>query len=202
MKANVKRFKSLKICLKELEPFIRDGEHLQTGKPFKRFGNLRSREILANWLLCIVINFEQKFNRVTLCTDPDGGDGIIYDSKEKTACRTEHILVPRSTKKETDVEALILDAIKKKQLKGGAAYARGKTLVVFINAGGGTWSPNRVARSLPTKLDFDGVWIVGLESHKNGLYIYNATRLNPSGSPIWQVTINKNFSDWQTNRIQ
>ena len=37
--------------LKELEPFVRNGEHLQTGKPFKRFGGMRSREILANWLL-------------------------------------------------------------------------------------------------------------------------------------------------------
>jgi hypothetical protein len=27
--------------LEELEPFIRNGGHLQTGKPFKRFGGMR-----------------------------------------------------------------------------------------------------------------------------------------------------------------
>lgn len=202
MKANVKRFKSLKICLKELEPFIRNGEHLQTGKPFKRFGNLRSREILANWLLSVVINFEQKFNRVTLCTDPDGGDGIIYDSKEKTACRTEHILVPRNQKDTVDIELLILDAIEKKQMKGGAAYASGKTLIVFLNVNGGAWFPNKVARKLQNKFDFDGVWIVGLQHFLNGHYIYNATRLNPKNSPIWQIKIENDFSDWEVNRIQ
>ena len=42
MKHQVTRFKSLKVGLKEIEPFIRDGKHLQTGKPFKRFGGLRS----------------------------------------------------------------------------------------------------------------------------------------------------------------
>jgi hypothetical protein len=35
MKYNVKQFKSLKIALKELEPYIRNGQHLETGKPFK-----------------------------------------------------------------------------------------------------------------------------------------------------------------------
>lgn len=36
MKHDVRRFKSMEICLKELEPFIRDGMHLQSGKPFKK----------------------------------------------------------------------------------------------------------------------------------------------------------------------
>ena len=48
MKYQVTQFKSLAVCLKELESFIRSGEHLQTGKSFKRFSGLRSREILAN----------------------------------------------------------------------------------------------------------------------------------------------------------
>jgi hypothetical protein len=53
MKYPAARFKSLAMALKELEPFIRNGEHLQTGKPFEKFGGMRSREILANWLLCV-----------------------------------------------------------------------------------------------------------------------------------------------------
>ena len=80
MKYQITRFKNLQVCLKELEPFIRDGEHLQTGKPFKRFGRLRSRELLANWLLCAVVNFEKQTDQMTFTSDPLGGDGIIYDS--------------------------------------------------------------------------------------------------------------------------
>ena len=48
--------KDLQVALKKLEPFIRNGEHLQTGKAFKWFDNLRSRELQANWLLCVVGN--------------------------------------------------------------------------------------------------------------------------------------------------
>src|SRR5271168_4120969 len=65
MKYPVARFKSLKEALKQLEPSIRDGEHLQTGKPFARFGGLRSREILANWLLCVALNFTNQEDRLT-----------------------------------------------------------------------------------------------------------------------------------------
>ena len=48
MKYPVTRFKSLEIALKELEPFVRDGMHLQTGKPFKPLDGMRSRLALAN----------------------------------------------------------------------------------------------------------------------------------------------------------
>jgi hypothetical protein len=51
----VTRFKSLAVALKELEPFVRNGQHLQTRKPFQKMGGTRSREILANWLLCVAI---------------------------------------------------------------------------------------------------------------------------------------------------
>jgi hypothetical protein len=44
MKYPVTRFKSLAVALREIEPFIRNGEHLQTGKPFKKFGCMRSLE--------------------------------------------------------------------------------------------------------------------------------------------------------------
>jgi len=40
----------------ELEPLIRNGEHLLTGKPFEQFGGMRSREMRANCLLCVAIN--------------------------------------------------------------------------------------------------------------------------------------------------
>src|SRR5262249_19889180 len=59
-----------------------------------------------------------------------------------------------------DAETLILKAIDQKRDKGGAAYAAGKTLIVFLDAGAGTWFPNRVARRLPDPLHFAAVWVV------------------------------------------
>jgi Ni,Fe-hydrogenase III small subunit len=53
MKHSVTRFKSLTAALKELEPFIRNPEQLQTGKPLKQFGGLRPRELQ---MLAISVN--------------------------------------------------------------------------------------------------------------------------------------------------
>jgi hypothetical protein len=146
VKYQITRFKSLEAALKELEPFIRNGEHLQTGKRFERFGGLRSRELFANWLLCAVVNYDGRAaDRLTFTSDPLDSDGIIYDSEKDASYPTEHVLVPAARPgTAVDVEAQILKAIEHKRKKGGAAYASGKTLVVFLNSGGGIWHPNRV----------------------------------------------------------
>jgi len=62
------RFESLNLALKELEPFIRNGRHLESGKQFDKFGGMRSREILANWLLCVAVNYADE-KRLTFCSD-------------------------------------------------------------------------------------------------------------------------------------
>jgi hypothetical protein len=77
MKYPVTRFKSLAVALKELEPFVRNGQHLQTGKPFKKMGGMRSREILANWLLCVAINSTET-RELEFSSDPVCGDGLIH----------------------------------------------------------------------------------------------------------------------------
>jgi hypothetical protein len=205
MKYQGVRFKSLAVCLKELEPYIRNGEHLQTGRPFERFDGLRSREILANWLLCVAVNFVTAPDRLSFISDRLGGDGIIYDTVEETAWQTEHVMVPRSCGGYVaDVETLILGAIEKKRTKGGTAYARGKTLVVFREAAGEPWYPNKVARRLPSPLHFESVWIVGLRSVVNGSYIYDVTRLDLThgGCPVWRVRIGKDFDGWEVEPIQ
>jgi hypothetical protein len=201
MRHSVVRLKNLKMCIKQLEPFIRDGEHLQTGKQFQQFGDLRSRELLANWLLCVVLNFEKKLDHLTFTSDPQGGDGLIYDSRARKAWPTEYILVPRDGNKD-GIETAILNSIRKKLSKGGIQYALGKTLVVFLNANGDKWYPNSVARSLPKKLDFLGVWIVGLRNIAQEQYNYNVTVLNPHGSLVWIVSIGENFESWKVKRIQ
>jgi hypothetical protein len=207
MKYPARRFKSLAIALKEIEP------HVRTGKPLQRqasrsatFADMRPREVLANLLICAVANFESEAERFRLAgvDDPIGGDGVIEDSLTEETFPTEHVLVPDlKGGADEDIQALILKQIALKQGKGKAAYAGGKTLVVFVNAVGGPWFPNRVAKSLPTPLDFDAVWVVGLHGVANGVYSYNVMQLHGRGTAdIWRVRIATDFNSWQVERIQ
>ncbi len=203
MKIKVTRFKSMKLALKELEPFIRDGQHLQTGKSFERFDGLRSREILGNWLLCAAINHNFGRERLTFSSDPRGGDGIIQDTEGGTTWDMEHVIVPASRDgSDREAATLILKAIQDKQNKGGKAYASGKTLVVFSNARGGEWYPNHLGRQLPVPLDFDAVWVVALQGVENGEYVYGVTRLEREGSPVWRVHIAADFENWRVEPVQ
>jgi hypothetical protein len=208
MKYNVARFKSLDVALGELERFIRrSGDHLQTGKPFRQFGGMRSREMLANWLLCVVVNHTQQADHLTFSSDPIGGDGIITNTVTGETWPTEHVLVPRiQAGKCADVGALILKAIAGKQAKGGAAYASGKTLVVFCNVGDHTrWFPNRVARQLPRTVDFAAVWVVALQTvEADGAYVYGVTLLDVSegDAPVCLVRIAPDFKSWVVGQIQ
>jgi hypothetical protein len=93
MKYPVTLFKSLAVALKEIEPFIRNGEHLLTGRPFKKFGRMLSREALANWLVCVAINAADG-SELDFCSDPLGGDGIIRNVATGETWPTEHVMVP------------------------------------------------------------------------------------------------------------
>ena len=77
MKHSVTKFTSLEAALKELEPFIKNGLHLKLGKPFNQFGEMRSREMLANWFICAALNFEYETKQYSFTSDPDGGDYIF-----------------------------------------------------------------------------------------------------------------------------
>lgn len=205
MKHAVRRFKNLAVALKELEPFIRDGAHLQTGKPFARFGGLRSREILANWLLCAVMNDHDGGGDFYFTTDPLGGDGVICDGHSDNRWPTEHVMVPDLMDTAgKDIEDRILEQIRMKVDKGGATYAEGKTLLVFLNAAGGAWHPNKVVRRLPETLHFDTVWAMGLQGVENGEYVYGVTNLHRSGgdAPAWRVRIGPTFESWVVVRFQ
>jgi hypothetical protein len=93
MKQPATRFKSLEVALKEIEPFVKDGAHLQTGRPFKQLQDMRSREVLANWLLCATIQAVDKRDMV-FYSDRDS-DGLIQDAATGQTWRTEHVFVPR-----------------------------------------------------------------------------------------------------------
>ena len=120
MKYRGTRFKNLRMALKELERFIRDGNQVQTGRPLDQFGGLRPRELIANWCLCIAFNDEHgSAERLTFTSDPHDGDGVLYDTETQEAFPTEHVLVPIAPSGATiDIEALILSAINDKRKKG------------------------------------------------------------------------------------
>lgn len=205
MKQSVIRFKSMKIALKEIEPFIRDGTYLENGKQLKELGGMRPREILANWLICTSINAIDKSYDLNFSSDPRGGDGIIRDNVTGQTWFTEHVFVTeRSGTNRADTEKLILDAIEKKRTKGGVAYAAGKILIVLLNSDTGKWLPNKVAQKLPNPLLFNEVWVIALQTVKDGAYEYGVTLLDRDhgNAPIYRVHINDDFNSWEVRVAQ
>jgi hypothetical protein len=122
---------------------------------------------------------------------------VANRARDRDACRREET---------RDTDTLILDAVKAKEAKG-AAYARGKTLIVFLDAGLGEWKPNAVTRKLPPG-HFKNVWVVSVNGLvERGRYTYGVTcirtGLNPAGNaPIWLVQIHEAFEFWEVERIQ
>jgi hypothetical protein len=135
-------------------------------------------------------------------SDPVGGDGLIHDSATNETWPTEHVMVPRQSSGEA--EALILKAIESKRRKGGASYATGKTLVVFLEADAGKWYPNRVAQRPPNPLLFAAIWVVGLQTVESGLYVYHVTCLDitKGDAPAVLVHIGRDFDTWTVARFQ
>ncbi|MBK8009106.1 MAG: hypothetical protein IPK23_12300 [Rhizobiales bacterium] len=203
MKVAAKRFVSMHSALKQLEAYIRDGNHLQTGSPFRTFGGMRSREILANWLVCAAFN-SIGGEQVEFFTDPTGNDGILRIASTDKTWPTEHVFIPNLVRShETNIHNLILEAINSKNDRG-PTYAKGKTLIVFINAGGGAWHPNLVRKELPDPLHFGAVWIVGLMRVENKNYTYAVTSMEDTSgdAPIFAINIADDFDDWTVEKIQ
>jgi hypothetical protein len=114
-------------------------------------------------------------------------------------------MVPRLRVGQTgDAQALILKAVEHKRRKGGAAYAAGKSLIVFLDAEAGLWFPNRVARQLPEPLHFAAVWVVGLQGVEAGEFVYGVTHLDLSdgNAPTLLVRIRKDFDAWEVRPVQ
>jgi len=135
-----------------------------------------------------------------ICSDPMGGDGIILDRATQEAWPTEHVMVSRFGAGQTsEAETLILKAIQDK-CDNGAAYGKGKTLIVFLNADLGVWYPNRVARRLPDPLHFAAVWVVSLEGVVGGERVYALTDLNLAHGGL-HVRISENFDAWTVTPV-
>jgi hypothetical protein len=198
----VTRFKNLRVALKEIEPMVRDPQHLQTGKPLEKFGKMRPREMLANWLLCAT--FEAIEGReLMFYSDAIDGDGLIRDEATEQTWQTEHVYVSRHNAG-SDAKGLIIRAINQKQSKG-EPYCRGKTLVVLLDTpAAGLWFPNEVAKALPNPLLFAAVWVVGFSMIEAGSYIYNLTLLDVTdgNAPAFLLRITPDFDAWHVEQIQ
>jgi hypothetical protein len=193
------------VALQELRPFIEHGQHLLIGRPFASFHEARSRELLANWLLCVVANFDEMEDRFNFASDPDGGDGFLVDKRTGRIRSTEHVIaLSRDITRNVTPESVVLAAIQKKIRKGGAAYASGKDLVVFAEGLKEEWYVDRVARSLPHPYHFSTIWVVTLQSVSKGSYSYGVSELDLSAGhcPMWIVTIGKKFDRWSVQQIQ
>ena len=207
MKYEVTRFKDLTIGLKAIEHFVRDGKHLLTGKPFQQFGNMRSREVLGNWLMCAVINAQTGNDSHIFTSDPQGSDGIILNKETGDTWPTEHVMVGEvynTKEKNLSVEDRIIYAFNKKYIKGGKTYASGKQLIILLNADGGSWHPRKVAKQLPSNLCFADVWVVSLLPAEDKKYIYSVSQLGTPNrdAPTWKVRIQSDFCSWQVDAIQ
>ena len=90
---------------------------------------------------------------------------------------------------------LILDAIEQKRSKGGAAYAAGKTLVVFLEAGAGSLVSEQGCPATADTLHFATVWVVGLQQLEDGEYVYAATNLDVShgDAPAFHVRVGRTW---------
>jgi hypothetical protein len=204
MKFDVKQFRSMELALSQILPRI-TAQELKTGKPVAQFGNLRPREILANWLFCAALNSRSGVEGVDLSftTDPHDGDGIIYDQNNHSARHTEHVYVPPQDADQTSsVEELVAAAVALKVQKG-PPYAKGKTLLVFVDAGGDrVWYSNKAARLVP-KNDFVEVWAISRDKEATYECIYNVSLLiAEEPTPVFQVRINKKIPKWTVVRTQ
>jgi len=198
----VTRIKDLKIILSDFELVVKDPRFLRVGRDFSNF-KLRPREAWANWLLCVIGNFEAGDDDLTFSTDPTGGDGLIVSKKTGKLMRTEHVFSPAQNIKDlTSAEQQIEIAIAHK-IKRGRDYAKGKQLVVFSEAVG-SWTPNRLAKKLVGTHYFDSIWVVALRSSGDSGYDYTVSEMQLIGdfAPIWEVKITSLFNSWQVVRVQ
>lgn len=199
MSTERKQIKDLKVALKDMEYWVKNPSCLRVGRDIKNF-TLRQREAWANWLLCAVFCAVDKKN-YTFAED-DGGDGLIVNKDTGEWERVEHVsALDVPTRGEPLLgENRVVGAIEHK-VRRGIEYARGKSLVVFIE-GAGVWYPNRVGRSIEGRHAFNSVYCISLVSCDNNGYVYSISKFHGTHSPTWSIKINGTFTAWEVGQLQ
>jgi hypothetical protein len=202
MQTNVTRFKSKQLALNELRTFLIQ-RHLYSGRPLTQLGDMRPREVMANWLLCAAFNHEAGYERFSFTNNPEGGDGCILDVDDNIGMPTEHIIALSMGNETLDTSTRIRNAETQKQNKGGKANASGKALVVLLEGGDEQWWPTAIARELPEN-DFSDIWIICLQHFAEDRYRYAVSnlRLVEDSAPTWLIDIAGNSESWKVRKIQ
>jgi hypothetical protein len=195
---------SLRAAIKELGPYIRDDE---LSYRIKSYDGLLVREALGNWLVCAVLNDRNSdHDRYTFTTEPrdgPGADGAILDKTTGEALAAEHVMVAKrrdGQRPQESAEQLVLALVEKKLAKGGAAYASGKALVVYLDADVAGYSPRALREHLPADLAFEAVWLVVPQA---GRWDYDVVFLGGQAldPPTYRVSIMEAFDDWTVTRL-
>jgi hypothetical protein len=198
----IQQIRDLKVVLKDFEGMIKNPHFLRVGRPIKNF-RLLPREAWANWLLCVVGNFQNGNDQLTFSEDPSGGDGVILNKRSREFMLTEHVFIPEPrTGDAKTVEDYMIMALEHK-VKKGENYAKGKHLIIFSEAIG-WWYPNRVAKRIVGAHSFSSVWAVALQSGDENGYYYSVAQLviDNANAPSWRVEIPFDFSDYGVIRVQ
>lgn len=198
----IQQIKDLKVVLKDFEGMVKNPHFLRVGRQIKNF-RLLPREAWANWLLCVIGNFQNGNENLTFAEDPTGGDGVILNKRSREFMLTEHVFIPEPKTGDTKtVEDYMVMALEHK-VKKGENYARGKHLIIFSEAIG-WWYPNRVAKRIVGTHSFASVWAVALQSGDENGYYYSVAQLiiKNANAPSWRVEIPFNFSDYKVVRVQ
>ena len=191
--------------LDDIIRIIKNPEVLYVGRELSNF-HLRPREILVNWLICVVGNSEGDAGDWTFAEDPMGGDGLLVDRSTDKAWPTEHVFIRAPEPSNDDsAENLMVKAVEHKQ-KNGPAYATGKYLVIFadgITDGiNGRWLPDKVSERIDRQHKFKSVWAVGLEREEQNVYEYWVVCFDVRPCSICKVYIDVESAEWNVRRIQ
>ena len=201
MRHNITSIKDLNSVLNDIIPSIKNPQNLYTGRDRSNF-NQRPREILANWLICSVLNSELDEGVWTFGEDPMGGDGLIINRSSGTGLPTEHVFIPPPEPPANDsVEQLFLGAVEHKNKKG-RKYATGKHLVIFVEGIERQWYPNNVSKRIRGQHAFDSVWAVGLQEADRDDYKYWVVCLDECPCPCFIVSVNVDKVEWLVEQIQ
>src|SRR3989338_5096544 len=216
MKINDQRYQvnNFKILLKDFEPIVKGGDlkgrhWLINGNNLKKKPdimsvddgstfNMRYREAWANWLLCVVLR--KIYKQDITFQEPkhkSEADGVIFNKNTNKKFFVEHVSAMDYPyiKKLPAGEDRILCAINKK-IKKGSQYAKGKSLVVFVD-GTGIWYPNKVGRIIPANQPFEAIFCGALIEGGETGYSYSVTEFSKFHSLMFRVNINSDFTDFE-----
>ncbi len=194
--------KSLLALLPELKPLVTDPRHLWNGRHFPKF-HMLPRELLGNWLLGTILEFEEGRTGWTIAED-HVGDGYLLHRPDRRGRWMEHVLVHQRNQASRTVEECVVAALAHKaNPRHGPQYASGKTLVIFSEAKG-AWHPSRVRWLIFGRHAFNDVWVMHPEHAGPARRAYCVALLTQlwGEAPAWRVVIEPGFDDWQVWRVQ